>query len=632
MKRARSLLCVCLTLALLLCMLPAAHAIMDYCPNMPGSVHTPDSGVVTVMPTCANEGLRVYSCIYCGMVMYTETLPRTNHSIVTVPGSPATCTEPGVTEGQVCSVCGTVFSGRQGIPATGHAWNEGVVTEPAGLTPGKKTYTCQYCGLTWSERLDPTVTLFNMLRTGNPLPVTSGDPLHIVTQPLGGAASEENPLFLYVGAEGGVGAYTYEWWYEPLLPGMNHSVLADLIQSQGIQTVGDVQEAKQRVNAGLAALANAWKEAHGIDAKPVEPAAGPVTAAAEMETAELDFGSLFATCLGSSSEPDLPVTSAGTYWCVVRDESGQSATSEKAKVIRDVYITVQPKNTNLYGFESVTLSCAAAGGSGNYSYTWYDGNGRVVCDERVFVADEVGNYYCLVADYDTLGTAESEYALVYSGERDLRPVVIEQPKNIEMEYREDGAYSWTLSCLAQNCDGESSDLEYAWFIRSSAGWSRLASGETLSRNFRAGIFKCRVTDTRTGQSVDSREAAVWVKMTADAEYLGREYKENVPYEYGAPGLYSYTIRGGIPPYTVSLYTWYFSEGTPDPGPFLLSTRTVETAEELDPLTLTLPRINIHPVERDGEKFMLAALATYYVVVTDAAGNSVQSPIIWSEWD
>ena len=69
------------------------------------------------------------------------------HTVVTVPAVAPTCNEKGYTEGEKCSVCGTVVVPQAEIPATGHreAVLEGLAATctEKGLTEGKK---CTYCG------------------------------------------------------------------------------------------------------------------------------------------------------------------------------------------------------------------------------------------------------------------------------------------------------------------------------------------------------------------------------------------------------------------------------------------------------------------------------------------------------
>lgn len=58
------------------------------------------------------------------------------HTIVTVPGTPPTCTESGLSDGRECSGCGLVFSTQQVLPARGHTPVTDPAVEPTCTQPG----------------------------------------------------------------------------------------------------------------------------------------------------------------------------------------------------------------------------------------------------------------------------------------------------------------------------------------------------------------------------------------------------------------------------------------------------------------------------------------------------------------
>ena len=60
--------------------------------------------------------------------------------------------------------------------------------------------------------------------------------------------------------------------------------------------------------------------------------------------------------------------------------------------------------------------------------------------------------------------------------------------------------------IIQNGAGERMRSTYVYELPD--GKYKFINVQSTTKNFRAGIFKCKVTDTRTGQSVDSREAVV----------------------------------------------------------------------------------------------------------------------------
>ena len=72
------------------------------------------------------------------------------HTVETIPGKAATCTESGLTDGEKCSICGTVTVAQTEVPALGHTY-ESVVTEPTCTTGGYTTHTCTVCGDTYTD-------------------------------------------------------------------------------------------------------------------------------------------------------------------------------------------------------------------------------------------------------------------------------------------------------------------------------------------------------------------------------------------------------------------------------------------------------------------------------------------------
>lgn len=69
----------------------------------------------------------------------------------------ATCVEPGYTGDTYCKDCGALVSQGQVIPALGHDWDAGKVTdEPDCENDGVRTFTCNACGETRTEAIAAT--------------------------------------------------------------------------------------------------------------------------------------------------------------------------------------------------------------------------------------------------------------------------------------------------------------------------------------------------------------------------------------------------------------------------------------------------------------------------------------------
>ena len=122
--------------------------------------HTPGKAIQEneMAATCVTAGSydEVVYCTECGEELSrdTKTIDKIAHEEMIIYGFDATCTEAGLTDGKECSECGAILVAQEIIPATGHKWDTGVVTEDATFdTEGVMTYTCSVCGETWIESI-----------------------------------------------------------------------------------------------------------------------------------------------------------------------------------------------------------------------------------------------------------------------------------------------------------------------------------------------------------------------------------------------------------------------------------------------------------------------------------------------
>ena len=84
--------------------------------------HTHNFGewTVTKEASCLEDGSRTRAC-QCGE-SETKTIPAAGHTEEIVAGTPATCTESGLTEGKKCSVCGETTLNQEEIPPLNHSY------------------------------------------------------------------------------------------------------------------------------------------------------------------------------------------------------------------------------------------------------------------------------------------------------------------------------------------------------------------------------------------------------------------------------------------------------------------------------------------------------------------------------
>ncbi len=104
--------------------------------------HDWDDGKITDS-TCTAEGEKLSTCRNDSSHTKTEVIKKKEHQTEFVFALDPTCTEPGHNFGFRCAVCKTILDGMAVTPATGHDYDDGVITtQPTCTTEGVKTFTC----------------------------------------------------------------------------------------------------------------------------------------------------------------------------------------------------------------------------------------------------------------------------------------------------------------------------------------------------------------------------------------------------------------------------------------------------------------------------------------------------------
>ena len=117
-------------------------------------------GVITVEPGCTETGVMTYTCTVCGD-SYTEELAADGHLPVTVNGYPATCTDPGLTDGVQCCVCTEWIEPMVEIPALGHSYENGSCVNCGEADPDAVTVIAEgWSGYTTWKLTDDGVLTF----------------------------------------------------------------------------------------------------------------------------------------------------------------------------------------------------------------------------------------------------------------------------------------------------------------------------------------------------------------------------------------------------------------------------------------------------------------------------------------
>ncbi len=118
--------------------------------TIPALGHNPE--YFKVDPTCKEAGYECYKCTNCGTEYMREELDIIDH----ISGNweiveTATCSEDGY-KIKKCTMCGEETH-RETIPASGHRYEESIVTEPTCEGVGTKRFTCSVCGDSYDEEI-----------------------------------------------------------------------------------------------------------------------------------------------------------------------------------------------------------------------------------------------------------------------------------------------------------------------------------------------------------------------------------------------------------------------------------------------------------------------------------------------
>ena len=79
---------------------------------------------VVIAPDCVTGGCTTYSCTVCGDTYVADEVPALGHTEEVIPGRDATCTETGLTDGKVCTVCGLTLVYQETIHMLDHTAGE----------------------------------------------------------------------------------------------------------------------------------------------------------------------------------------------------------------------------------------------------------------------------------------------------------------------------------------------------------------------------------------------------------------------------------------------------------------------------------------------------------------------------
>ena len=413
-----------------------------YSEPSPAKGHNWDNGSYTVEPSCVADGVMTYTCTRCGATR-TETIPRKGHQSAPLKAKDPTCTEPGLAEGRICSVCGAILRSQDEIPPLGHTWSEWANLKEATCTEaGAETHTCIVCGVEETRTVDPKghqpETLPGKAATCTEAGLTEGQRCLVCGAVL--KAQQALPATGHSWDEGQVtrepsgftpGVRTFTCKNDPGHTRTEEIDPAPWLFATFTGSIPDFTtfEASTHDLTPLTITEHPQDGAvtrHGGDSLTLHVAATGGTGDYTYEwkyrpTYNSNIGNIISwTFLHTSGKQTEPVFEAYDgnmrYWCVVTDSAGNTAQSETAIVSYKLGIAKQPDNANLQPTGKATLSCLAEDGSGSYSYRWIDNQDNKIDVGSSIDVTEIGDYMCIATDDQTGETASSYVATVYDTE------------------------------------------------------------------------------------------------------------------------------------------------------------------------------------------------------------------------
>ena len=187
--------------------------------------------------------------------------------------------------------------------------------------------------------------------------------------------------------------------------------------------------------------------------------------------------------------------SAGSYYCIVKDGSGQSVKSRICDVIEKLAITFQPESKTIAGGNKAHLSVVMSGGKLPYTYQWYR-NGSAVSEatESAYYATTPGNYYCLIKDASGQSITTNTAVITVASTIRITSQTTDYPT-----ITPNGSTK-----LFVNATGGYGSLSYQWYKDGTAISGANSSTFTATA---AGRYYCVIKDT-LGQSVTSSTVTV----------------------------------------------------------------------------------------------------------------------------
>ena len=240
---------------------------------------------------------------------------------------------------------------------------------------------------------------------------------------------------------------------------------------------------------------------------------------------------------------------AGSYTCTVTDAEANIITTSQATItIRKqtpLVITQQPQSATIEEDESAILRVVVTGGVAPYTYQWKkNGSDIVGANSDSYTASVAGNYTCTISDANGNSVITSEAIITIRTQAPL--VIVQQPQSATIELG-------NKATLYISATGGVAPYHYQWMVDGNE-----IAGATAATYIAeaAGNYSCKVGDSKNSYNV-STIAVITVNvpsggpLTITRQPLGGEITKGLALNL------SVGVDGGVKPYS---YQWYL-DGT-----------------------------------------------------------------------
>ena len=105
--------------------------------------------------TCTAEGTKSIHCKDCTATKNSTSIPKAEHTVVTLAQKPATCNSTGLTAGSKCSVCNETIVAQQTIDKLSHSYGSWkTVSASTCVREGKEQRICSLCNNVETKSLE----------------------------------------------------------------------------------------------------------------------------------------------------------------------------------------------------------------------------------------------------------------------------------------------------------------------------------------------------------------------------------------------------------------------------------------------------------------------------------------------